>query len=189
MSALKQFREITPLQGPAFERVTLLGGATGETDAGGFQVNENGDRVVMAARLFHCGKANRIYCSGIRNTEESRFATDEAEQSRAILLELGVPDSKILKIGGCNTAEEMMALREVASGQPIGVISSAWHLPRVLRLAERSGVSAVPIPCGFLCNLDRRRSWRSRLKDFIPGHRAMMMNTYAVREYLAMWLR
>ncbi|EMB17742.1 protein containing DUF218 [Rhodopirellula europaea 6C] len=184
----KQFREMNPLQGPVFERVILLGGATGETDAGGLQVNENGDRVVMAARLFHCGKAKRIYCSGIRKADNSRFATDEAEQSRIILLELGVPDSIIEKIGGCNTAEEMMAVSAISAGEPVGIVSSAWHLPRVLRLAKQSGVDAVPIPCGFLCNLNRKRDWRARTKDFIPGHRAMMMNTYTLREYIAMAL-
>ncbi|MCC9655662.1 YdcF family protein [Rhodopirellula halodulae] len=184
----KQFREVNPLQGRSFERVILLGGATGETDSGGLQVNENGDRVVMAARLFHCGKAEKIVCTGIRNSDDSRFSTDEAEQSRRLLIELGVPDLKIEKIGGSNTAEEMMAVKEVAAEQPIGVISSAWHLPRVLRLAERFGVDAVPVPCGFLCNLSRKRSLRVRIRDFIPGHRAMMMNTYAIREYVAMTL-
>jgi uncharacterized SAM-binding protein YcdF (DUF218 family) len=184
-----RYLQLDPLAGKPIGQAVLLGGATGETEAGGLQVNENGDRVVMAARLYHCGVVRKLFCSGARSNSRNRFATDEAEQSRRLLEELGVPASAIELIGGCNTSEEMSAIAKVVAGQQVGLISSAWHLPRVMRLANAANIEAIPIPCGFLSNLSRPRSWRSILLDFVPNHRALMMNTYAAKEHLAMLLR
>ncbi len=183
-----RYLQLDPFAGEPIGQAVLLGGATGETEAGGLQVNENGDRVVMAARLYHRGFVQKLFCSGVRCKSRNRFASDEAEQSKRLLEDLGVPASAIELIGGLNTSEEMIAVAKVVAGQPIGIITSAWHLPRVLRLAKAVDIDATPIPCGFLSNLSRPRSWRAISLDFVPNHRAMMMNTYAAKEHLAMLL-
>lgn len=99
-----RYHRIDPLAGPAFDQVILLGGGTAETAMGNVQVNKNGDRVVMAARLFHHGLVHKIYCSGAKTESIAKFARNGSEHAKQLLLVLGVPNEAIEEIGGRNTA-------------------------------------------------------------------------------------
>lgn len=173
---------------PEFDVALLLGGATDQTPTGSAQVNQNGDRIVMAARLYHGGLVSSIYCSGARTTAISKATKDESELSQALLSDLGVPASAVERIAGRNTSDEMREIAQRIGDRPIGVITSAWHLPRAMRLAESAGINAVPIPCGFLGDgVTEETQPGAIIRDYIPGHRALAINTRSAREYLA-WI-
>ncbi len=175
-----------PLAGPPLPQVALLGGATSEAPNGQVQVNQNGDRVVLAARMYHLGLADKIICTGARIEGLSDQRADEGDAARRILIELGVPAEAIDVIGGRNTAEEMKAIAKRVGEQPVGMITSAWHLDRAMRLAEQQGLQAVPLPSNFNSGSSQPpRPWASLLRECIPNASALASNSRVVKEHLA----
>ena len=57
--------------------------------------------------------------------------------------ELGIPDSAIVMGRGANTGEELQNAKRYltdADASRVGLLTSAWHMPRALRHAERNGL-------------------------------------------------
>jgi uncharacterized SAM-binding protein YcdF (DUF218 family) len=124
----------------------------------------------MAAKLWHAQKTERIICTGTERPRpqpifdsgdgsgrSSEFSADDpAELGREILMSLGVPGDRIFRCGGQNTISEMQHLAaqlpsfvgNSADPRPIGLITSAFHLPRAMRLAKTQDFDFVPIPAG-----------------------------------------
>ncbi len=75
-----------------------------------------------------------------------------AEQSTEVLRRLGIPPEAIETLLGRNTAEEMISLgsRFADLSRRVGLLTSAWHLPRAMRLARRNGFEPHPLPSDFL---------------------------------------
>ena len=134
--------------------IVVLGGGTDTRRSGNVQVGASGDRVVMAARLYHAGMAKTIVCTGMQKHRSSKEDLNPHEEASRLLLSLDVPDATILKISGENTQQEMISLKKWIDSQTgdmrIGIVTSAWHLNRALRLAESQGIEADGIPANFL---------------------------------------
>lgn len=176
-----------PLEREPFEAVVLLGGATSEAPNGQIQINQNGDRIVLAARMYHSGLTRRIICTGARIQGVSVLKMDEAQASRRLLIDLGVKPSAIETYGGRNTSEEMSAIgEELGSATEIGIITSAWHLPRAMALAKRSSIQAIPLPSDFNSGpIDRQPTPLGKiLLRCIPNQSALSTNSRVLREYL-----
>ncbi|MFO1095491.1 MAG: YdcF family protein [Planctomycetaceae bacterium] len=145
---------LDPLHAPPYDVLIVLGGGarSGPTDRP--QLNESGDRLLLAAQLYHAGQVRRVICTGQRIAALAPDGhSDPAEQTHQILKSLGVPESIMTMSGGTNTAEEM---RQLAAGPPltgrVGLLTSAWHLPRALRLARAHGLDLEPVPADFQGN-------------------------------------
>lgn len=132
----------------------VLGGATTLGPNGEPRVGTAGDRVVTAARLYHTGRARLLLASGtsVAGIQQAE-RRDLGAETLAIWTELGVPGPAMQALDGPrNTLEEMQALQRWQAEHPhlrLGVLSSAWHLRRVMRHAERLGVRVVPVPADF----------------------------------------
>jgi uncharacterized SAM-binding protein YcdF (DUF218 family) len=148
------FEDLAPMNMEPYDVVFLLGGGTTTRLDGTPQLDNSGDRVTTAARLFHAGKIRNIVCSGTQSFRTTEKDLHPHEEAANILVELGVPRENVLEMNGENTSEEMANIRKWLDANPnpgrIGILSSAWHLQRVMRLAERAGVIADPIPADFL---------------------------------------
>ncbi len=135
--------------------VIVLGGGLMTLPNGKPQINDAGDRAMQAYLLFKAGKVDRIICSGLSglplfNGQEM----DPGVALQTLLISMGVPKEKTTIIGGRNTFEEFQAFdrwinENAAAGSRKGVITSAWHLPRAMRLARSVGIQAEPIPADF----------------------------------------
>lgn len=181
----RNYIQVDPLKSQPLDAIILLGGATEEQPAGGTQLNANGDRVRLAASLYHGGIADTILCTGEAIAGLSH--ENEADQAERLLLDLGVPQSAVQKGRGRNTDEEMKALsaRFSAESSRIGVVTSAWHMPRVMRLARSAGVELEPLPADFRHEDMARWSWAKVVREMTPNHEAINSNSIAVREYFA----
>ncbi|MGB0600041.1 MAG: YdcF family protein [Rubripirellula sp.] len=184
----ERFHSVDPLKAGPFEAVVLLGGSTSKAPNGQLQVNQNGDRVVLAARLYHAGVTQRILCTGTRIQGLSTAELDEAQASRILLMDLGVAESAIQILGGRNTSEEMREIAdELVSESEVGIVTSAWHLPRAMALAKSEGIRAVPLPANF--NGGRERIEPDPLGRvilrWIPDQSALSVNSRVMKEYLA----
>lgn len=121
------------------------------------------DRVWQAARLFHAGVASRIIASGGRmRVEGSRQS--EAEAMRQILIDLGVPSGAIvLEDASENTIENIAFVRRLVGDETVALVTSAYHMPRALRLARTHGLKAAAFPTDWHVDWRRRTPWQSWL--------------------------
>ena len=126
-----QFLNDRPLQMEPFDVLVVLGGGTTSTKAARNQLGSNGDRIAVAAQMYHAGKVERIILTGknIVEIHGSEFS-EPSQQAKELLISLGVDPDRLDEAGGRNTYEEMQSLAErLDPNQRIGLITSAWHLP------------------------------------------------------------
>ena len=172
---------VNPTQHAAFDHVLVLGGGV-KTFEDKFSVGHAGDRVVLAARLYHAGKIRHLVVSG-EFYEWSGETHSIAEVTKKLLVQLKVPPSAITKIKGRNTFEEFRELKSLVAAKSIesvGVITSATHMPRAMRLATSNGLNVTPIAADF------ERSLPGPLVlDIIPTQSGLRKSTRSLKEYLA----
>ncbi|MCA9621861.1 MAG: YdcF family protein [Myxococcales bacterium] len=143
-----------PVEGdPPFDAVIVLGGGTSLTPDTRPQLASSGDRIAVAAQLYHMGLAPKILASGSAIPALHGYARSAGEDTRVLLRGMGVPGEAVEEIvGPKTTSEELAAIAQRASREGwtrVGLITSACHLPRAMRLAQRSHVDVVPIPSDF----------------------------------------
>jgi uncharacterized SAM-binding protein YcdF (DUF218 family) len=180
---------INPLQSPVPDLIVVLGGGGMEGANGRFQGNSSGDRMILAAQLYHQSPGTRFLCTGQRIESMTSSSANPAEVSRDVLVRLGVPDSSIELIGGRNTSEEMKHLAErfANSEKSVGLLTSAWHLPRATRLARRNGLNTLPLPADFRSSPPGRPpTIGQRIEGLIPNGGAFGSNWSFAKEYLGM---
>ena len=177
----KPYTSITPPAEP-FDAICVLGGGSSPTPAGGSQLGPAGDRLIVPARLFLAGKTKHLVASGLSVTDigGSRSLADD---TAAIWLELGIPDSANTPLSTPRTtAEEIRAYKELiaATGwKRVGICSSAWHLRRVEQICRKEGVAMIPVPADFLSS---RLPWTPMYA--VPQSRGFQNVQKALWEYL-----
>ncbi len=189
-SALESdYLSIDPMRESPLDIVIVLGGGGGPGANGRQQGNSSGDRLILAAQLYHQKIASRFICTGQRIASMNSTDVDPAETSRDILLKLGVPDEAIEIQGGRNTSEEMRELgkRFSDSSARIGLLTSAWHLPRAMRLAKTNGLQPVPLPADFRSALKSGGMTTGQVvESMIPNGSAFGSTWSFAKEFLGM---
>lgn len=177
------YASIQPFETGHFDAVFVLGGSTGTTPANVAQLGWSGDRVMLAARMFERGQIDYLITTGQRIEGLHMLGRDPSIETAEMWQDLGVPEAKILMLEGRNTREEMQniqALQNEHQWQRVGVITSASHLPRALRLAERAGLKLEPLPANFEGD---QTPWTEL--SLVPDSASMFTNHKSLKEYLA----
>mgnify|MGYP006144225397 CR=1 FL=1 len=182
-------RPITPytkLPLPQFSTVILLGGSTRLDANGEPELSWDGQRLLTAAQMYHSGQTQKIVATGGKPV----FFEDQishAEQSKKLLLSIGVPARAVICLGGSNTSEELEIIKawvdsdsSATDGKPIGIISTGTHLPRAVTRARNLGLELRPIPC-----LVSKNNMKLNLADLIPDAGGLSRCTEALYELLA----
>ena len=154
-----------PQQQAPLDVVIVLGGGTGGRTWRA-QVGDAGDRIVMAAQLYHLGLAKRLVATG-EPTPGVSSPDDSGQDTVEIWTSLGVPADAISRLPGRNTSDEIANIQEAwykFDGQRVGLLTSANHLPRAMRLAAARGLAVVPIAAAVRTTT---KPWQ--LLDFIPS--------------------
>jgi len=181
--------QINPLTEPPVDIVVVLGGGGSQGANGRLQGNGSGDRLILAAQLYHKDPATKFIVTGQRIESMNSSGVDPADTSLDILTRLGVPESSIERIGGKNTSEEMQNLgaRFKDSSLRIGLLTSAWHLPRATRLATRNGLKTVPLPADFRSSPPGQvPTIGQRIEALIPNGAAFGSTWSFAKEYVGM---
>lgn len=165
--------------------VFVLGGGTKST-SGQPELSDAGDRVALAARLLHTGKTGFLVASG-RSIEGLGSPRSMAEETAQIWSQLGVEDRRIVEISSPrNTKEEVQQYLEMIRTQEwahVGVVSSAWHLPRVMRHFEGTNVQVTPLAA------DHRGTHLPWVSTFlIPQSLGFQSTQHAAWETLGRWV-
>lgn len=191
----------TSQQAPRYDTLVVLGGGARRNAAGQPELGEAGERLALAAKMWHAGKTDAIICTGAWKTRAvaespaaaataGEFAAeDPAEIGREILVALGVPAEHIFRSPGENTSAEMRHLAALLADPPpelagptIGLITSGYHLPRAMRLAKTRGLDFVPLPADT-----RSPAGRRGLGSVVPTVSAGDSIAQIAKEWLA-WL-
>lgn len=183
-----EYALVRPLQESPFDVVVVLGGGAQTGANGRHQGNASGDRLILAAQLFHQKVTPRLICTGQRITSMNSSGVNPAAQSADVLKNLGVPDEAIDLVGGRNTSEEMQNLGDKFRNSElrIGVVSSAWHLPRATRLARQQQLKIIPLPADFLSGPPRSITTGETVLECIPQGGTFMVMSHVLKEHLAM---
>ncbi len=139
---------------PTVSVLLVLGGGTSTTPMGMAQGDRAGDRVLVAAQMAIATKADTIVCSGTSGLGLIEGELTAGEGTKQLLTGLGVPAERIETIAGRNTREEFeefaqWLVRNQHQSDSIGIVTSAWHMKRAMRLARGAGIEAIAVPADF----------------------------------------
>ncbi len=174
-----------PERDGALDVVVVLGGGTSQGNWRS-QAAGAGDRLVMAAELYHLGLTRQLITTGQVTEGVSDSQPDPSEQTHAIWTKLQIPDASIRQVGGRNTYEEMQQLKQLwpeLSGKRVGLLTSALHLPRAMRLAKAQGLELIPIAADVRSAVE---TWG--LLNFIPSAGNLAELAQAQHELMAAWV-
>lgn len=185
----RPYLDVEPLQAEPFDAIVVLGGGAWVDVKGQPTLSSAGDRIVLAARLFDAGRTPRLICTGDDLQPAPNLPT-VATMSKTVLRQLGVPEQAVATAGGDTTKSELAALRRLISEREwkrVGLITSAWHMPRVARLARGVGVEFVPLSADFRSSAEEDLPLWDKVRRFsvIPSAGAVQQTHVAVKEYLA----
>lgn len=138
---------VAPAEVPSLEALFVLGGGT-DVSPERPQLGDAGDRVCAAAECWHAGRTKLVVVSGI-TIPGMQEAHSLAQDTAGILVALGVPAGSVRTLDtGRITREEVAAYGELVRREGwtrIGLVTSAWHMPRALRLCRAQGLDPVPV--------------------------------------------
>jgi uncharacterized SAM-binding protein YcdF (DUF218 family) len=163
------------------DAIIVLGGGV-KTSGDYTALTAMGDRIFLALRLYHAGKTDRLVFTGAQYSW-ANDSTNIATAAASMATEFGVPESAIETSRGRNTYEEFQLLKAKYGDRTdvrIGVLTSATHLPRAIRLAKSVGVDMIPIPADF-----EREDPFPLIYAILPGAGGYQSTERACVEYLA----
>ena len=154
-------------------------------------LNSAADRYWHAARLFHAGKAPWIIVSG--GGRPGSAPPTEAASARLFLLDLGVPDERILLEDQARTTREnavrVQAMVHEYGFQNLLLVTSALHMRRTEASFRALGMDIVPVATDYEVSTS---SWAEdddsgRLRRWLPSSRSLFRNHQAWHEHVGYW--
>ncbi len=168
---------------PAADAIVVLGGVINAPKEAThtYDLSRSADRLLQARRLYRAGKAARIIVSG--GGSEGRVP--EAELMAAVLVELGVPATAIMKEARSrNTRQNAIGTRAIMERngfRRILLVTSAFHIRRALATFRAVGIDAAPAPTDF-----EVAEAEFEILQWLPDAEALFETTYLLKEYLGL---
>jgi uncharacterized SAM-binding protein YcdF (DUF218 family) len=100
-----------------------------------------------------------------------------------LAVQLGIdPKSLIVLDTPRNTQEEVRAMAGVVGEEPFIVVTSAYHMPRAMRLMRAAGLHPIPAPTGYALRGPPGLDWRR----LVPSGSGARKTEHALHEYLGL---
>ena len=146
------------------------------------------DRLLMALRLYHAGKAPLVIVSGGNNPlGRATPEQTEAQTMRLLLEEWGIPDAAIeVETGSINTRENAVYSHRLLAARRISriiLVTSAFHMPRAAGAFRKVGFEVTTAPADFHTGWGESNS----IFDWIPDAGALAGSSGALHEWLGVW--
>ena len=183
----RQLETMRPLPAAVDAIVVLGGGLEGRFE--GVRdlpdLNDSGDRVWQAARLYKQGVAQRMVLSGGQfNADPRREA--EALGMKLFMLDMGVPEQALLVEDQSRTTFENALRTRALLGERLGegkhtiaLVTSAYHMGRSVLWFEKAGFTVYPVRSDIRVLPNQRKFW-----EWLPKPQALDESTTAIKEYL-----
>lgn len=182
-------------QGATADVILVLGGATRELSPPRttHELNEAGDRLLYAKRLWEAGAAPRILVVGGGALYVGPGNIPEAESMAEILRTMGVSaDAILMESRSRNTWENAsnakLLLNEIGAESVI-LVTSALHMPRAVAIFRRLEIPIQPAPVDYLVT---EADWAYYLRadaetwlfNLIPSADDLRLTSMALKEYV-----
>jgi uncharacterized SAM-binding protein YcdF (DUF218 family) len=147
------------------------------------EINEAGDRIIHAARLFKMGYSERIITTGTSIGSFSK-SVPEAVQNAMLLNEFGIDSSVIIKeLQAKNTHQHAPNIKKILDSlglsKEIILVTSAAHMKRSIMVFQKYGYTIYPAATDFTSG----GKFFDSIYDFFPVETALRLSTAAMHEY------
>jgi uncharacterized SAM-binding protein YcdF (DUF218 family) len=170
-----------------FQVGILLGGfSTYDKHNKGF-FSASSDRFIESVQLYHQGIIKKILVTGgnasLQNQPPETFFINQE------LIKNGIPATDvILESKSKNTYENAIYCKKMLDSMqlkgPHVLITSAFHMPRAIRLYQRAGMLVQPYPCNYFEVDDTRRI----LEDIFPDITLLENWKYTIKEIVGTFI-
>jgi uncharacterized SAM-binding protein YcdF (DUF218 family) len=109
----------------------------------------------------------------------------KGDRAGRFAVEMGVSKTALIAQGGAlDTGDEAKLFVNIVGTGPFALVTSAWHIPRAMKLFQARGLSPVAAPCEH-----RTKEFPPRATCLLPSGDALLTTELAMHEYLGMvWL-
>ena len=138
------------------------------------------DRFFGGVEFMKGGKASKLIFTG------AKMPWTQAGLSEGMILanyanQYGVPNDHIFRSElVANTADEAVAVKKMALGNNIILITSAFHMPRAQMLFEKEGFEVVPYPVDFKSHIPVSLTFM----DYLPSAQSLRKTELGLRELM-----
>ena len=188
-----EWQYFPPEEIPNTEAIVVLGGSTRPVSPPRMMadMNEHGDRLLYAAKLYQEGKAPLIILSGGRIDWYGNSQSEAADMSE-ILQIMGVPQEAMIgEPNSLNTYQNALYTKKILEEKGIKqviLITSAFHMPRSVLIFRRQGIDIIPAPTDFLISEQKlqeyNHSLESKIMSFLPNTGSLDHTTKVIKEYI-----
>jgi uncharacterized SAM-binding protein YcdF (DUF218 family) len=133
-------------------------------------------RVVEAVRIARLLQESRLVVSGGADPGETPSAYGYAKL--AADLGIAVPPSQVLS-APLDTGQEARAIAALVGHAPFILVTSAYHMPRAMRLMRLAGLEPIAAPTGQRVGVPPVRG----LRQFVPTSSGLHKTELALHEY------
>lgn len=191
-------RQYPPLTTPPkADLIVILGGGTRNNEPPRIlpDLNDRGDRLLYAAKLYQDGVAPKILLSGGR-IQWYGGESSEAESMATILELFSIPsENMILESRSLNTHENAIFTKEILQREKLKrilLVTSAAHMPRAIAIFRRANIDVIPAPTDFMVSdrnlIENSYSLESKILSFIPTSDSLDFTTQALKEYIGIFI-
>ncbi len=144
-----------------------------------YELNGSIDRFEAGLAFMKVGKAENIIFT--RGHLPWSKGLPEGELLREFAIDRGISPKQILLTGNAqNTDQEAQAVKDLLrENKKIALVTSAFHMPRALKVFEARGLSVTPYAVDF-----SGQTKRFTVMDFLPSAGALSQNSRFLREML-----
>jgi uncharacterized SAM-binding protein YcdF (DUF218 family) len=136
-------------------------------------------RIAEGVRLMHQLHGARLIVSGGASEDQTGAAVGYAR----FAVELGVDPDSIVKLDmALDTKEEAKSIFALLGKSQFVLVTSAYHMPRAMRLMELAGARPIAAPTGQLAA--RRIDFGARA--WIPSSTSLRRTEHAIHEYIGL---
>ena len=176
------FQTTAHLEKQGVKYIVVLGGALVED--GGPPAEAWGSnllRVMEGVRLSRGIKNSRLVLSG--SAIPGRYS--HLGSMLELPLEMGISRDAIIALRTpYDTDEGTRELAGFVENQPFGLVTSALHMPRAVKMFERFGTKPIPCPCDF-----RTLKEMKYFSELLPKSANLYASALAIHEYIGMlWM-
>lgn len=157
------------------------------------EVNEAGDRLLYAARLYHASAAPIILVSGGNSKWSGPITGSGADAMSEILQLAGVPeDAILLEDFSSNTYEnavQSVEILETLKVKNVILVTSAMHMPRSVLVFSAFDLELTPAPTDYYIT-DKDRTYlrspdfRIQIMNLLPTANNLNLTSLAMKEYI-----
>jgi uncharacterized SAM-binding protein YcdF (DUF218 family) len=167
---------------PAVPYIVVLGSDYAPRDGIPITAALSGDalaRIAEGVRLMRTLHGARLVVSGGALPDR----TPSAIGYSVFAVDFGVDPAEIIKLDqSLDTADEARSVSAVVGQSPFILVTSAYHMPRAMRLMQRAGAHPIAAPTGQLAP---RHSYFG-VQAWIPSVGSLRKSDRALHEYLGL---